>query len=60
MEWELLNWATTQTIDSFRYALTGGYRVKDTTTETWLEKAHNDGQAGLAIVLYPVLATTIN
>lgn len=49
-EWSgnFLNWATTQTIDSFRYALTGGYRVKDTTTETWLEKAHNDGQAGLS------------
>lgn len=34
-----LNWAVTQTIDPFRKALTGGYRVKDTPTETWLEKA---------------------
>lgn len=34
-----LNWATTQTIDPFRKALTGGYRVRDTASETWLEKA---------------------
>ncbi|SER12522.1 type IV pilus assembly protein PilY1 [Amphritea atlantica] len=39
-----LNWATTQTIDPFRWALTGGYRVKDTATETWLEKARHSGQ----------------
>ncbi|WP_299197722.1 PilC/PilY family type IV pilus protein [uncultured Amphritea sp.] len=39
-----LNWATTQTIDPFRWALTGGYRVVDTTTETWLEKARHTGQ----------------
>ena len=39
-----LNWATTQTIDPFRWALTGGYRVKDTTTETWVEKARHSGQ----------------
>lgn len=39
-----LNWATTQTIDPFRIALTGGYRVLDTETETWLEKARHDGQ----------------
>jgi type IV pilus assembly protein PilY1 len=34
-----LNWATTQTIDPFRQALTGGYRVIDTTSLTVLEKA---------------------
>lgn len=34
-----LNWAATQTIDPFRSALTGGYRVRDTVQETWLEKA---------------------
>ena len=34
-----LNWATTQTIDPFRKVLTGGYRVRDTDGETWLEKA---------------------
>lgn len=37
-----LNWAATQTIDPFRSALTGGYRVRDTETETWLEKAIAD------------------
>lgn len=40
-----LNWAATQTIDPFRKALTGGYRVRDTPTETWLEKARSDNQS---------------
>lgn len=40
-----LNWAATQTIDPFRSALTGGYRVRDTPTETWLEKARHTGQS---------------
>lgn len=39
-----LNWAATQTIDPFRWALTGGLRVKDTPTETWVEKARHSGQ----------------
>lgn len=39
-----LNWAATQTIDPFRSALTGGYRVKDEPGETWLEKARHTGQ----------------
>src|SRR5690606_12861901 len=40
-EWSgnYLNWATTQTIDPFRLALTGGYRVVDTTSQTIIEKA---------------------
>ncbi len=48
-EWSgnFLNWATTQTIDPFRKALTGGYRSKDTATETWLEKARHPGQSQL-------------
>lgn len=41
-----LNWATMQTIDPFRWALTGGYRVVDTATETIIEKAHASGQGG--------------
>lgn len=36
-----MNWAATQTIDPFRSALTGGYRVVDTPTETVLEKARH-------------------
>ncbi|HRH85812.1 MAG TPA: PilC/PilY family type IV pilus protein [Rubrivivax sp.] len=41
-----LNWATMQTIDPFRWALTGGYRSTDTATETILEKAYASGQGG--------------
>jgi type IV pilus assembly protein PilY1 len=40
-----MNWATTQTIDPFRKALTGGYRVTDTTTLTVLEKARSDSNS---------------
>jgi len=46
-----LNWAGTQTIDPFRKVLTGGLRVRDTPTETWLEKARHTGQGGSGI--YP-------
>lgn len=50
-EWSgnYLNWATTQTIDPFRKVLTGGYRYKDTTTETWLEKARQTGEGGTSL-----------
>lgn len=41
-----LNWATMQTIDPFRWALTGGYRVIDTASLTVLEKAWASGQGG--------------
>ncbi len=44
-----LNWVATQTIDPFRKALTGGLRVRDTVTETWLEKARYDGNGGNSI-----------
>ena len=43
-----LNWAATQTIDPFRWALTGGYRSVDTTTQTILEKAWGSAQGGPA------------
>ncbi len=33
-----LNWATMQTIDPFRWAMTGGYRVQDSVGLTVLEK----------------------
>ena len=42
-----LNWAMTQTIDPFRWGLTGGFRLVDTTTLTVLEKAWNTGQGAL-------------
>lgn len=41
-----LNWASMQTIDPFRWALTGGYRVSDTPSLTVLEKAWASGQGG--------------
>ncbi|WP_377160111.1 pilus assembly protein [Roseateles sp. UC29_93] len=41
-----LNWATMQTIDPFRWALTGGFRVFDTPNATVLEKAYASGQGG--------------
>ena len=41
-----LNWATMQTIDPFRWVLTGGYRVVDTASTTLLEKAWASGQGG--------------
>ena len=39
-----LNWASMQTIDPFRWALTGGYRVVDTSTLTVLEKGWGTNQ----------------
>lgn len=39
-----LNWAGTQTIDPFRKALTGGYRVVDGIDKTILEKATRAGK----------------
>ena len=52
-EWSgnFMNWAATQTIDPFRAVLTGGLRVVDTPSETWLEKARHTGQGGTNI--YP-------
>ncbi len=41
-----LNWASMQTIDPFRWVLTGGYRVIDTATLTVIEKAWASGQGG--------------
>jgi len=41
-----LNWATMQSIDPFRAALTGGYRAVDTTTLTVLEKGYGANIGG--------------
>ena len=56
-----LNWATTQTMDAFRWALTGGDRVVDTTTETIMEKTRHSGQ-GARSSIYPdkLLSTGIS
>ena len=53
-----LNWATTPTIDPFRWAMTGGFRIVDTPTTTILQKARNTGQGGLGISLDKTLGTT--
>ena len=39
-----LNWASMQALDTFRSALTGGYRVVDTASQTILEKAWGSKQ----------------
>ena len=41
-----LNWASTQTLDAFRWVLTGGNRDVDTTTSTILQKTYHSGQDG--------------
>jgi len=41
-----LNWASMQTIDTFRWAMTGGYRSTDTASLTILERAWASGQGG--------------
>jgi type IV pilus assembly protein PilY1 len=49
-EWSgnFMNWATMQTIDPFRWALTGGYRAVDQTAypQTIIEKAWGSNQGG--------------
>lgn len=46
-----LNWASMQSLDVFRWALSGGTRVVDTATQTILEKTYNSGQASSSV--YP-------
>jgi type IV pilus assembly protein PilY1 len=52
-----MNWATMQTIDPFRWALTGGYRSKDDVGLTILEKAWGSTD-GNAIQNYPYRGTS--
>lgn len=58
-EWSgnFLNWASMQTIDPFRWALTGGYRWIDTPELTVLEKAWSSGQ-GSASTNFPNSTTS--
>lgn len=58
-EWSgnFLNWASMQTIDPFRWALTGGYRWIDVPELTVLEKAWSSGQ-GSAGTNFPDSNTT--
>ncbi|WP_417066914.1 pilus assembly protein [Niveibacterium terrae] len=41
-----LNWATMHALDEFRFALTGGDRVIDTSTQTVVEKTRHVGTGG--------------
>ncbi|MFT3801332.1 MAG: PilC/PilY family type IV pilus protein [Burkholderiaceae bacterium] len=43
-----LNWATMQTIDTFRLVMTGGDRVVDTTTKTVVQKAYASNQGSVS------------
>lgn len=55
-----LNWATMQSIDPFRWALTGGYRAIDRTNFTVLEKAWASGQGGSGETPNKTLSTGVN
>ena len=59
LQWSgnFMNWAATQTIDPFRWALTGGYRSVDTSTQTILEKAWGSTD-GSAPANYPYRGTS--
>ncbi len=48
-----LNWAAMQSLDIFRWALTGGDRAVDNATDTILEKTRHSGQ-GTHSSIYPV------
>ncbi|MFM2056767.1 MAG: hypothetical protein RLY71_1152 [Pseudomonadota bacterium] len=47
-----LNWATTHTLDAFRWALTGGNRDVDSASETILAKTFHGGDGGHSSI-YP-------
>ncbi len=55
-----LNWASMQSLDIFRWALTGGDRIVDTTTETILEKTRESGQAGAGVFADKTLAAGVS
>jgi type IV pilus assembly protein PilY1 len=41
-----LNWATSHSLDVFRFTMTGGDRIIDTATETVIEKSFHSGTGG--------------
>ena len=41
-----LNWATAHALDGFRFTMTGGDRVIDTSTKTVVEKSRHEGHGG--------------
>jgi type IV pilus assembly protein PilY1 len=55
-----LNWVTMQSIDPFRWALTGGYRAIDRVGFTVLEKAWASGQGGSGETPDKTLSSGVN
>jgi type IV pilus assembly protein PilY1 len=55
-----LNWAAMQSLDIFRWTLTGGDRVVDTATETIVEKTRESGQAGTSVFPDKTLSTGVS
>lgn len=55
-----LNWAAMQSLDVFRWALTGGDRVVDTQTVTILEKTRESGQASATVFADKTLSAVVS
>ena len=55
-----LNWAGMQTIDPFRWALTGGYRSYDTSTTSILKKAWASGDGGAGETPVQTIPTSVS
>lgn len=55
-----LNWATTHTLDAFRWVLTGGTRKTDTSSLTVLQKTYHDGSGGSGIFANKVLSSGVS
>ncbi len=55
-----LNWAAMQSLDIFRWTLTGGDRAVDTVTSTILEKTRESGQAGTSVFADKTLSATVS
>jgi type IV pilus assembly protein PilY1 len=55
-----LNWAAMQSLDIFRWTLTGGDRAVDSAAETVLEKTRHSGQGGDGIYPNKTLTTGVS
>ncbi|OYT87122.1 MAG: pilus assembly protein [Burkholderiales bacterium PBB6] len=54
-----LNWASMQTLDIFRWALTGGYRTTDTASNTVITKTYADVTGGGSIAPDKSITTAV-
>jgi type IV pilus assembly protein PilY1 len=55
-----LNWASMQSLDEFRWVLTGGNRVVDSSTQTILQKTYHSGQDTGSAVNKAITGTLVN